>query len=273
MTQVPDIDPNERYRCEDAPERPLLPLADHAYALHRLMREDGFFYSEPALGPAADWLILAAGVERVSIITNGLDEQDVYCSNTFEEERGAAAFAVATTLTRHLFVWGAVEVLMQPFFRGHQKDESLIKMLSRKVDEATDELVHHDCASRHLFEGLEASGFDDEFSAAGRKARKFGTGLIGQATLAAYDVRNKLAHGAIPWPDDDADQSKRGVYVGKSACRVLLFAVQRMLFKLVPPDAEFIDWPSDEDWDEGEDWSEGRRRLVAAALFDAHLGT
>ena len=261
------------FKCRDAPINPLLPLSDHTYALHRLMSEPDFAYSIPGLTPAADWLILAAGLRDVSIVTIGLDYQDVYCLNTYEESRGAAASAVATTLARHLFVWGAAEVLMKPVFHGQQKDESPIKMLSRKVDGATDELVHHDCASRHLFDGLEDSGFDDEFSDAAQKARKFDVGMIGQATLAAYHVRNKLAHGAVPWPHDDKKQSTRGVFVGESACRVLLFAVQRMLMWLVPPDAEIIDWPSDEDWDEDEDWSEGRRRLISAALLDAHLGT
>ena len=263
-TQVPEIEKGNGYRCEDAPKRPLLPLADHAYALHRLMREDGFFYSQPALGLASDWLILAAGVESVSIVTNGLDEQDVYCSNTFEEERGAAASAVATVLTRHLFVWGAVEQLMRPVLRGRQKAESSIKMLSRRVDGEGGQLVHHDCASRHLFSGLEASGFDDEFSAVARKARQFDSGLIGQATLAAYDVRNKLAHGAVPWPIDQSISTTRGVLVGKSACRVLLFTLQEMLCWLVPSDAEFIDWGIDED--------EEQRRLIVEALPCAHLG-
>ena len=175
----------KQYKCEDAPEQPLLPLADHAYALHRLMCEDDFSHSHRALGPAADWLILAAGVKSVSIVTNGLDEQDAYCSNIFEEERGAAASAVATELTRHLFVWGAVEQLMQPVLGGSKRDENPVKMLIRKVDREGEQLVHDDCVSRHLFSALEASDFDDEFSSAARKARNLDSGLIGQATLAA----------------------------------------------------------------------------------------
>ena len=258
-------DQGKQYKCEDAPEQPLLPLADHAYALHRLMREDDFLHSHPALGPAADWLILAAGVKSVSIVTNGLDEQDVYCSNTFEEERGAATSAVATVLTRHLFVWGAVEHLMQPVLSGSQRVESPVKVVSRRVDREGEQLIHHDCVSRHLFSALEASDFDDEFSSAARKAKKLDSGLIGQATLAAYDVRNKLAHGAVPWPVDKSISTSRGVFVGQSACRVLLFTLQKMLCWLVPRDAEFIDWRIDE--------GESNSQLIVEAIPYAHLGS
>lgn len=253
----------KNYKCEDAPEQPLLSLADHAYALHRLMCEDDFFHSDPAVGPAADWLILAAGVKSVSIVTNGLDEQDAYCSNIFEEERGAAVSAVATVLTRHLFVWGAVEQLMQPVLRGIKKIESPVKMLSRKVDREGEQLVHHNCVSRHLFSALEASDFDDEFSSAARKARNFDSGSIGQATLAAYDVRNKLAHGAVPWPVDKSISTSRGEFVGQSACRVLLFTLQNMLCWLVPSDAKFIDRRIDE--------GESKSQLIVDAIPYAHL--
>ena len=227
------------------------------------MLEEEFRSSEPTLGPAADYLMLAAGLDNVSIVTNGLDEQDIYCSNAYEEERGAAASSVATVLQRHLFVWGSVEPLMGPALRGRQKVESPIKMLSRRIDGEGQQLAHHDCASRHLFEGLEASGFDDEFSAAASKAKEFDSGLIGQATLAAYFVRNKIAHGAVPWPDDTSSPTTRGVLIGKSACRVLLFALQEMLCWLVPSHAEIIDWKIDDE--------EGRRRLVIDALADVHL--
>lgn len=254
---------SKHYKCEDAPEKPLLPLADHAYALHQLIRENDFFDTQSALRHVADWLILAAGMKSVSIVTNGLDEQDLYCSNTVEEQRGAAVSDVATVLTRHLFVWGAVEQLMRPVLVGCQSVESPIKMLSRRVDVNGGQLVHHDCAARHLFSGLGDSGFNDEFSSTAKKARKFDSGLIGQATLAAYDVRNKLAHGAVPWPVDKSLSSRRGVFVGQSASRVLLFALQKMLCWLVPSDAEFID--------RGIDEGERKKQLILEAIPYAHL--
>ena len=240
---------------------PLALLEYHAFALSRLLLEEDV---TAAVGfDASNWVILAAGLSKVSIITTGLDPQDSYCPNIYEEERGANASAVATELTRLLFLWGAAELLMKkaPLPRRERR-ESEVKRMIRMVDEKVLELVHHRCSANNLFAALDHSDSSDLKNAA-RKAREFDAGVIGQGTLAAYNVRNCLAHGSIPWPDDTESSLRQGLRVGRLASRVLLFAVQQLMICSIPDTAETSDWPDDED--------EIRVRPVKRVLVRSHL--
>ena len=108
----------ERVRCEDAAE-PLAALSNHVYSLYAIASEDDVYPVLP--GGIADWLILAAGLDQVSIHTNGLGPGDDFCSNIYEEFRGPAAAAAATELTRLLLLWGAAQGLT-PIV--HEKSET-----------------------------------------------------------------------------------------------------------------------------------------------------
>jgi hypothetical protein len=246
--------------CEKA--RPALrALEDHAYQLYLLTAEDDFAFA--AGGNVDNWLILASGLSEVSIITSGLSPQDAYCANIFEEAREVAATAVATELTRVLFIWGALESLSREVLPPRQRrDEGPAKRVSRLVDARAPKLLHHDCTARNLFQALDGHG-SDEFAKAAADARALDTGVVGQATLAAHEVRNLLAHGAVPWPDDDDALASRGVIVGRLACRMLLFATQHLIQLAAPPTAITVDMPDDE--------PDIRRRLISAVVADAHL--
>lgn len=250
-----------RYPCEAA-GRPLLPIAGHAYELYRLLEEDDVL---AVGGSAADWMILAAGLSDVSIQTAGLDPQDAYCSNPFEEARGPAVSAVATELARLLFLWGAVEVLMaQALPPRRKKEEHDSKRMSRLAEFLSPSLLHHDCAAWNLLQALDGYGHE-EFANAALRARQLNAGPIAQGTLAAYNVRNSLAHGSLPWPDDDPRSRGGGVIIGRLACRMMLFAAQKLLLHVVSPSAETRDWPDDEE--------HIRVRLVRDVLPHVHLAS
>lgn len=228
------------YRCENAPLHALLPFGSHAFGVHQLMMEDEFAGVVHNVCRAADWAILAAGLTNVVIETNGLSQDDIDCSNIYEERRGPAASAVATQMTRLLFTWGAVEALMESALKGTGRQESPPKRMCRLVDSAP-ALRHHDCASRNLLRMM-ATARDDRFVDDLAKVNGFDTGTIGRATFAAYQVRNGLAHGATRWPDDDSEPSWPTVRVAELASRVMLFAVQHLALLLVPPAASMIVW-------------------------------
>src|SRR4051812_26631395 len=97
----------------------------------------------------SDWVILSAGLSEVVIETNGLSPDDAYCSNIYEKSRGPAASAVATPMTRLLFLWGAAEAMMETALHGSGRKESPTKRMCRLVNSGP-ALLHHDCASRNL---------------------------------------------------------------------------------------------------------------------------
>lgn len=241
---------------------PLLPFEDHAYALSVLLREGRFGSGLPNAFEIGSWLILAAGLRDVSIVTEGLDDQDMYCRNSYERNRGLVASRIATELTRVLFVWGATELAMPYALKGSSRGESPPKQMSRFVGAGSPSLLHHDCAAENLLAILEKDG-SKPFAMSAAKARKFDAPLISQGTFAAYQVRNALAHGSVEWPDGSEDSIARGAQVGRRACHVLIFAVQYMMLKLVDPMAKTLIW--------SEDDGQSQMALLKDVLLELHL--
>lgn len=230
-------------KCEDA-ERALLPLHEHIYSLYAVTAEHAVWPNVPS--GTGDWLILAAGLREVSIVTNGLAEGDDFCSNMYEEARGPASGAVATELTRLLFLWGALQGLMRAKW-GRKREQGQPRLMAQLVGERAPVLVHQQCAAAHLLAALEQHRIEPEYAQVLQRARRLDAGEIGQATFASYQLRNSLAHGAVPWPDDDSVPSGPSVYLASTSCRVLSFAVQCLLLEIVPADCEIMD-SSGEEW-------------------------
>ena len=242
---------------------PLLPFEDHAFALSVLLREGRLGSGLPNAFEIGGWLVLAAGLRDVSIVTEGLDDQDMYCSNSYERNRGLVASEIATELTRVLFVWGATELAMQYALRGGHGGESPPKRMSRFVGAGSPSLLHHECAAENLLATLEQDG-SKPFATSAAKARKFKAPLIAQGTFAAYQVRNVLAHGSVEWPDGSEEAIARGAQVGRRACHVLAFAIQYMMLKLVDPMAKTLD--------RSEDVGQYQMTLIKNVLLSLHLG-
>lgn len=246
-----------RRKCEDA-ERALLPLPEHVYSLYTVAAEQAVWPSvPPGMG---DWLILAAGLREVSIVTNGLGPGDDMCSNIYEEARGPASGAVATELTRLLFLWGALQGLMRAKW-GRRREQGQPRLIAQLVGERAPVLLHQQCAAANLLAALERHRNEPEYAQVLGRARRLDAGDVGQATFASYQLRNSLAHGAVPWPDDDSVPSSPAVYLASTATRVLSFAVQCLLLDIVPADCEVMD-------SDGEDW---RWTTIGELLPRAHL--
>jgi hypothetical protein len=222
----------------------MAPIADHIYSLYAVAREGDMARAVPA--EVADWLILAAGLKQVSIVTNGLSHDDVYCSNIYEESRGPATAAVATELTRLLFLWGALQGLMRVKW-ARKREQGQPRLMAMLVDSQMPTLLHHECAARNLLDGLERHREEAEYAKVLGRASRLEAGVIGQSTFAAYQLRNSLAHGSVPWPDDDSFPSRPAVFLASTACRVLTFAVQCLLLELAPADSE-VEELIDDEW-------------------------
>ena len=224
-------------------DQPLLPLEAHAFGLYLLLDEPSFGPALPTSYDAAEWLILAAGLRGVLVVTNGLHESDGYCSNIFEEERGDASSLLATELTRTLFIWGATEKVMAYALNENPKSDgrSRPRRFSRHVGSSTLDLPHHLCVTTNLLRLLENHN-SERFKEAGARSKHVGSSTIAQGTFAAYQVRNILVHGSVNWPESYDHPAKASMQIGRLACRILLFAIQSCMTELVSPAAQMPTW-------------------------------
>lgn len=245
-------------------EQPLLSLEKHAFSLHSILDEPSFGTALPTSCDTADWLILAAGLQGVLVVTNGLHDGDDYCSNVFEEDRGDASSLVATELTRTLFVWGATEKVMAYALKESPKSDGRgrPRRFSKYVGSRSLILPHHECVATSLVKRLE-NHTSERFVDAAIRARRVDSSIISQGTLAAYQVRNILAHGSVNWPESYDHLARASVLIGRLACRVLLFAIQSCMIELVSPTASIVTW--------SEESGRYESRRIADLIPQAHL--
>ena len=251
-----------RLRCFDAAS-PLSPFEDHAFALSLLLRDGGFGPRLSNPFELENCLVLAAGLKSVSIVTEGLCDQDVYCPNEYEATRGVIASGIATELTRMLLVWGAVDLTMRTAVAAEASEETVPRRLSRFVGSGSPSLLHHECVANNLLVSLENYG-SAQYADGAARARKFDAPLIAQGTFAAYQVRNCFVHGAVEWPDDYEESIVRSARIGRLACHVLVFAIQELMLRSVDCTAGTADMCED---------NEGfQTRLIKDVLPSVHLG-
>lgn len=258
MESVPDF---LRLRCLDA-TLPLHRFEDHAYSLSLLLWGDGFSSTLPNASEIGNWLVLSAGLRDVSIITEGLSYDDVYCRNHYEVTRGTIASGIASELTRLLFVWGATEIAMRSALGRRSSRRGGPRRLSQLVGAAPQPLLHHECVAKTLLTSLEKHG-SNEYAKGAAKARELDEPLIAQGTFAACQVRNVLVHGSVEWPDDDERSIIPNARIGRLACHALVFAIHEVMRRSVDCDAETIEWC--------EESGSYRERRVEEFLLRAHL--
>ena len=215
----------------------LRPFGEHANRLYWLMRSTEVMPYVP--GRAADWIILAGGLNKVDISTAGLGGGDEMCADIYEEQRGTAATRAATSLTRCLFLWGAVESLLKYSSPQSRVGSYLVSRLS----DLRAEVAHHECVSKQFLDAVAGEGGDSANQVL-RKLERI-EGSIPRAGRLAYELRNELAHGSLLWPDDDDRSSVAVARQGDLAARVLILASQGLVAELLPSGLLFRDWSED----------------------------
>ena len=260
MESTPDY---LRLRCLDGTP-PLLRFEEHAYSLSVLLWGEGFNSTLPNASKVGNWLVLAAGLRDVSIITEGLCYDDIYCRNHYEMTRGTIASGIASELTRLLFVWGATELTMRSALGSKASRRGGPRRLSQLVGATSQPLLHHTCVASSLLTSLEKHG-SDEYAKSAKRARNLDGPLIAKGTFAACQVRNSLVHGAVEWPDDHEHSMIPNARIGRLACHALLLAIHEVMRRSVDCDATTIDWC--EERDDYREWG------VKEFLLRAHLGS
>ncbi|WP_419914854.1 hypothetical protein [Candidatus Poriferisodalis sp.] len=221
-------------QCEESAQA-LLNVGDHAYSLARCLKPHADAEMVPAAHKCSEWLMLAAGLKEVTIVTNGLDHQDTYCSNTHEEERGRVASASAVELTRLLFAWGALDLALRNSTSAVIRARSISQRLINLMESDVPILLHHSCAINTMMRLLSSSFSilpNDILDIASRKTASDAV----RATLCAYYLRNTLAHGSLVWPVEEADGAIPHLALGRVSTRLLLFAVQTYILSVADLD-------------------------------------
>ncbi len=182
------------------------------YSLAEVIRELSWFVStqDVDLFQVVDWLHLACGIEAVTFSTVSFDEQFGWCSNADEYflEQDKLHATLVSGLTRFMFIWNALEVLIEEFVKPPQgQPPGKINDTCRYIKQHFDvnylpEDYYHILVNFHRrLEKL------NSFADQRQKLRTpEDVGAFGYGMYCVYRVRNQIAHGSLYVPEGRGDQ-------------------------------------------------------------------
>lgn len=230
----------------------LLNLQEHCFLLSCLVSEldtklrperskSGHFSSWLS---ASDWLLIAAGVEKVEINTSRFDESVMYCGGAWEYEakRSELLTQMGTRLTSFNFIWGGFETVIKlinpPYVpRNIKKRRTVIDdavfYLKNKY-EPTPPISQYDetVAQLRLLLRVHPNyhGLEKEF-----RIHSF-IGISGLGAHIVRIIRNDFAHGSATLPKPNEWSSKNLIdselshlEVIEVSSRILLLTIQMLL--------------------------------------------
>lgn len=221
-------------------------LARHSWDLADLLFN--VWYDDPTqvrgcnLLPTAEWLRFAAGLGKVTLDVAAFDISAMYCGAAadYDDRRSQICSAVATSLTRFLFVWSGFESLVDCAFT-----RSDVKKCGGKVRVAVTQLVASGVQLNGYRESLSAlykllsTDFRDK-SDLRRLTLSKGSDFLGAGLTAVYALRNELAHGGFSFPGAGEALSAAelatlpDVRRIEISCRITLFSMQMLAINLFP---------------------------------------
>lgn len=187
---------------------------------------------------AADWLEIAASVERVEVDTSYFDDSTQFCGTAYDYQRARSLgySSLVTELTMFNFVWGSLETTIK--LVDPPKVPKRIKPGgSGLVDRALYYLkTTYEPGSPLPFYKETVAAFADalerwqprlpESSCLAEHVSLSGIGLFG-----VRRIRNKFAHGAahMPEPDEYTDDDSPDAEIVNLSSRILLYTIQLLL--------------------------------------------
>jgi hypothetical protein len=206
--------------------------------------------------PAADWLRIAASIDRVTMDITRFDESVLYCGAAWEYEskRNELLTRLVTKLSVFNFIWGGLETVIKTISPDHL-DIELAKKLRRKnevVDRAILFLKHeydpmprlslYDEMVFQLRQLLSQHPSYSEFSRFFREDEI--TSISGLGFHIVRKIRNDFAHGSAKLPEP-SNWGESGAKVTTSeqihldvieiSSRILLLTIQMLLLAFYNP--------------------------------------
>jgi hypothetical protein len=205
-------------------------INEHAFNLFRILNFIEFQeISHDNFDNISDWLNMAAGVERVNIITERYDSSIYMCGSAldFSKEKSKLWSDLCSELVTFNFLWGSFEALTLKFINTNHGDDSTT-FLARKFINSN-------------YKGPTINGYIDTFNELyrifGRELQNHLLSIIGRephptkGLLLVSKLRNQFAHGLrlLPLPDDWSDELSREVDNINLSSRIILFTIQMLL--------------------------------------------
>jgi hypothetical protein len=221
--------------CQSHDDEPLATLEAHAWNLMSVLEDpdlDGSWQNDGSglWDGVAEWLRFASGLHEIVIDSARFDSSVLMCkgADAFEAERSEQLTAVATELTRIIYVWNAIE-----------RTRSIMEAPGKTgtVAALADFLVAH-AQARHLPSHYQcnvcalraAIAGDVGLDEAARVLARVEDNDPAAAIRAIGKVRNVLVHGVLRLPSAcvSSDTILRRVLVAKLTARAGLFSIQML---------------------------------------------
>src|SRR5690554_814996 len=109
---------------------------EHAYCLMRVLHVIEFEEISPdGFNNITDWLNMAAGVERVNIITERYDSSIYMCGTAldYSNEKSKLWSNLCADLVTFNFIWGSVEALTLKFVSTNKSNDSTSYMARKFI--------------------------------------------------------------------------------------------------------------------------------------------
>jgi hypothetical protein len=222
-------------RCQGHEDEPLATLEAHAWNLMSVLEDPDLGGSGQNDGSglwdgAAEWLRFASGLHEVVIDSARFDSSVMMCkgADAFEAKRSEQLTAVATELTRIIYVWNAIErtrsILGVPGKTGTVAALADFLTAHAQVRHLPSHYRCNVCALRAATAG------DASLDEAARMLARSEDDNPAAAIRTIGKVRNVLVHGALRLPSASvsSDTILRRILVAKLTARAGLFSIQML---------------------------------------------
>jgi hypothetical protein len=221
--------------CQSHEDKPLASLEAHAWGLMEVLEDpdlDGSWQNDGSglWDGAADWLRFASGLQEVVIDSARFDMSVMMCkgADAFEAERSEQLTAVATELTRIVYVWNAIE-RMRAVIKPPGNAGTAAALADLLATRATSRCLpsHYQCNIRALRTAVNG---DPGLEQAARVLARAADDDPAAALRATAKVRNVLVHGVLRLPSAGVSSETilRRVLVAKLTARAGLFSMQML---------------------------------------------
>lgn len=220
-------------------------MSSNLRELHLHCSDLSFFFRDRAMNEniihiqwlhIADWLYMAAAVDKVIIDTWRIDPSTGFCSSVdeYQGEREKLYSKLMTEFSRFNFIWGALETIIDGIVpksilsQSRGKINAACKYLKENADSMTLIPLYTDCVNQLSSMIIEIPHYKNMKS-------DFNSGVKhGQASIAlfvVYKVRNQFAHGSLvlPEPEEWSGIKNLDMEIINMSSRLVLMSIQMLL--------------------------------------------
>ncbi|OMF28675.1 hypothetical protein BK133_18660 [Paenibacillus sp. FSL H8-0548] len=216
-------------------ESNLKDLRKHSNDLAKFMYYLEMYDRQNQWSQAAEWLEIASGIKEINFDLNDFNDSYGWCghADSYDDRRELLLKKFITEISVFNFIWGSLESLIDiinppeaPKYRG--KINSSCYYL--KLTDSLPLPLYKELLSKlneHFSELNSYKDIIDEF-----RLKPF-LNISGVALNVIYKVRNRLAHGALHFPqpedDEDIEYENRQIHLIQLCSRLILLSVQMLI--------------------------------------------